>query len=212
MWSVWLGCSPCDPLAPWKKSYDQPRQHIKKQRHSFANKVLFSQSYGFSSSHVWKWELDYKESWVPKNWCFWTVMLEKTLESPLDCKDIQPVNPKGNQSWIFIGRTDAEAETPILWPPDGKNWLTGKDPDAGKDRRQQKGTTDDEMVGWHHQPSGHEFEQVLGVGDEQGSLVCCSPWGRRFGHDWVTELNSFPWCLPKIFQLCSATLPFFQFL
>ena len=131
-------------LTPWKESYDQPRQHIKKQRHDFANKGPHNQNYGFSSSHVWMWELDHKESWVPKNWCFWTVVLEKTLESPLDCKEIQPVNPKGNQSWIFIGRNDAEAEAPILWPPDAKNWLIGKDPDAGKDRRQEeKGTTED---------------------------------------------------------------------
>ena len=116
-------------LAPWKKSYDQPRQHIKKQRHYFANKGLSSQSYGFSSSHVWMWELDYKESWVPKNWCFWTVVLEKTLESPLDCKTIQPVNPEGNQPWIFIGRTEAEA--PKLWLPD-VNWLIGKTLTLGK--------------------------------------------------------------------------------
>ena len=136
-------------LSPWKESYDQPRQHIKKQRHYFANKGPSSQSYGFSSSHVWIWELDYKESWAPKNWCFWTVVLEKTLESPLDCKEIQPVYPKGNQSWIFwifIGRTDAEAEIPILWPPNAKNWLTGKDPDAGNDwRLEKKGMTED---GW----------------------------------------------------------------
>ena len=130
-------------LAPWKKSYDQPRQHIKKQRYYFGNKDLSSQGYGFSSSHVWIWELDYKESWALKNWCFWAVVLEKTLESPLGCKEIQPVNPKRNQSWIFIGRTDAEAETPILWPPDVKNWLIWKDPDAGKieggrRRRQQR--------------------------------------------------------------------------
>ena len=114
-------------LALWKKSYDQPRQHIIKQRHYFANKGLSSQSYGFSSGHVWMWELDYKESWALNNWCFWTVLLEKTLESPLNCKEIQPVHPKGNQSWIFIGRTDVEAEAPILWPPDAKNWLLGKD-------------------------------------------------------------------------------------
>ena len=120
---------------PWKESYDQPRQHIKKQRHYFANKGPSSQSYGFSSGHVWTWELDCEESWAPKNWCFWTVMLKKTLESHLDCKEIQPVHPKGDQSWIFIGRTDAEAETPILWPSDVKNWLIGKDPDAGKDWR-----------------------------------------------------------------------------
>ena len=124
-----------------------------------ADKCPSTQNYGFSSSHVWRWELDYKESWVLKNWCFWTVVLEKTLESPLDCKEIQPVNPKGNQPWIFIGRTDAEAETAVLWPPDVKNWLLGKDPDAGKDlRKKEKGMTEDEMVGWHHQLDGHEFE------------------------------------------------------
>ena len=118
-------------------NYDQARQHIQKQRHYFADKGQSSQSYGFSSSHVWMWELDYKESWVLKNECFWTVVLEKTLESPLDCKEIQPVNSKGNQSWLFIGRTDAEAETPILWPPDVKIWLIWKDPDAGKDWGQE---------------------------------------------------------------------------
>ena len=122
-------------LTPWRESYDQPRQPIKNQRHYFANKCLSSQSYGFSSGHVRIWELDYKESWLQKNWCFWTVVLEKTLESPLNCKEIQPVHPKGDQSWVFTGRTDAEAETPILWPPDAKNWLFGKDPDAGKDWR-----------------------------------------------------------------------------
>ena len=134
--------------APWKKSYDQPRKHIKKQRHYFANQGPSSQSYGFSSSHVWMWALDHKESWALMNWCFWTVVLEKTFESPLDCKETQPVHPKGNQSWILIGRTDAEAETPILRPPDTKNWLTGKDPDAGKDWRQENGTTDDEIGCW----------------------------------------------------------------
>ena len=120
-------------LAPWKKSFDQHRQHIKKQRHYFAKEGPSSQSYGFSSGHVWMWELNHKEGWALKNWCFRTVVLEKTLESPLDCKEIKLVNPKGNQSWIFIGKTDAEAETSILWPPDRKNWLTGKDPDTGKD-------------------------------------------------------------------------------
>ena len=148
-----------------------------------------SQSYGFFSSHVWIWVLDYKESWAPKNWCFWTVVLEKTPESPLDCKEIKPVNPKGNQSWIFIGRTDAEVETPILWSPDGKNWLTGKDPDIGKDWRQEKkGTTEDKMVGWHHPLNGHEFEQASGVGDGQGSLACCSPWGHKES-DTTERLN-----------------------
>ena len=123
------------------------------------------------------WELDYKDSWALKNWRFWTVVLEKTLESPLDCKEIQPVNPKGNQPWIFIGRTNAEAETPILWPPDVKKWFIDKDPDAGKDwRKEEKGMIEDEMVGWHHWLHGHEFEQAPGVGDGQGSLAGCGPW------------------------------------
>ena len=142
------------------------RQHIKKQRYYFANQGPSSQGFGFSNSHVWMWELDYKESWAPKNWCFRTVMLEKTLESPLDCKEIQPVYPKGDQSWVFIGRTDAEAETPILWPPHAKSWLIGKDPDAGRDwGQEEKGMTEDEMAGWHHRLNGHEFEWTPGVGD-----------------------------------------------
>ena len=126
------------------------------------------------------WELDHKKSWVPKNWCFWTVVLEKTLETPFGCKEIIPVNPKGDQSLVFTGRTDAEAETPILWPPDGKNWLTGRDPDAGKDwRHEDQGMTEDEMVEWHHQLNGHEFEQALGIGNGQGSLACCSLWSHK---------------------------------
>ena len=141
----------------WKERYDQPRQRIKKERHYFANKDLSSQGSGFSSGHVWMWELDCKESWAPKNWCFWTVVLEKTLESPLDCKEIQPVHPK-DQSWLFIGRTVVDAETPILWPPDVKSWLIWKDPDAGKDwRQEEQGTTEDETVGWHHWLDGHGF-------------------------------------------------------
>ena len=141
-------------LPRWKKSYDQPRYHIEKQRHCFANKGPSSQGYGFSSSHLWMWELDCEESWVPKNWCFWTVVLEKTLESPLDCKDIQLVHPKGDQSWVFIGRTDAEAETPVLWPPHVKSWLIGKD--SGKDwKQEEKEMTEDEMVGWHHRLDAH---------------------------------------------------------
>ena len=176
-------------LASWKKSYDKPRQHIKKQRHYFANKSLSSQSCGFSSSRVWMWELDHKESWVPKNWCFWTMVLEKILESPLDCREIQPVSPQGNQLWIFIGRTDAKAEVPILWPPDVKNGLIGKDPDAGKDwRQEEKGVTEDEMVGWHHQLNGHGFGWTLGVGDGQGHLACCSPWGHKES-DMTEQLN-----------------------
>ena len=157
--------------------------------HYFANKGPSSQSYGFSSSHVWMWELDYKESWAPRNWCFWTVVLEKTLESPLDYKEIKPVHPKGNQSWIFIGRTDAEAETPILWPPDAKSWLIWKDPDSGTDwRQEEKGTTADETVGWHHWLYRHEFEQAPGIGDRQRSLACCSPWGRKES-DTTERLN-----------------------
>ena len=130
--------------------------------------------------HVWMWELDYKEGWAPKNWCFWTVVLEKSLESPLDCKEIQPVHPKGDQFWVFIGRTDAEAETPILWPPDVKNWLTAKDRDAGKDWRWgENGTTEVEMVGWHHRLNGLGFGWTPGIGEGQGGLVCCSPCGRK---------------------------------
>ena len=144
-------------LAPWKKSYDQSRQHITKLRHYFANKGPFSQNYGFSSGHVWILELYHKESWALKNWCFWTVMLEKTPESPLDCKEIQLVHPKGNQSWIFIGRTKAEAA--IFWLPDAKSWLIWKDLDGGRDwGQEEEGTTEDEVVGWHHRLDGHEFE------------------------------------------------------
>ena len=139
------------------KAMTKPRQHIKKQRHYFANKGPSSQSCGFSSSHVWMWELDHKEGWMLKSWCFWTVILEKTLESPLDCKEIQPGNPKGNQSWIFIRRTDAETEAPTLWSLDLKSQLMRKDPDIEKDWRQEKGTTEDEMVGWHHWLYGHEW-------------------------------------------------------
>ena len=165
-------------LAPWKKSYDQPRQLIKKQRHYFANKRLSSQSYGFSSSHVWIWKLYHKEGWALKNWCFWTVVLEKILENPLDCKEILPVHPKGNQSRMFIWKTDAEAEAPILCPSDVKSQLIGRDPDSGKDRRQEeKGTTEDEMVGWHHRLNGHEIEQALGDGEGQGVLMWFSRWG-----------------------------------
>ena len=135
------------------------------------------------------WELDYKESWAQKNWCFWTVVLEKTFESPLYCK-IKLVNPKGNQSWIFTGRTDAKAEAPVLWPPGVKSRLTGKDPDAGKDWSQEKGVTEDEMVGWHHQLDGHESEQIPGDNEGHGSLVCCSPWGWKswtWLRDWITK-------------------------
>ena len=146
-------------LAPWKKSFDKLDSILKSRDITLPTKGLSSESYGFSSGHVWMWQLDHKESWALKNWCFWTVVLEKTLESPLDCKEIQPVHPKGNQSWIFTGRTDANTEASILWPPDVKNWLTGKDPDAGKDWRQgETGMTEAEMVGWHHRLDGYKFE------------------------------------------------------
>ena len=135
------------------------------------------------------WELICEESWAPKNWCFWTVVLEKTLESPLDCKEIQPVHPKGDQTWVFFGRNDAKAETPVLWPPHAKSWLIGKDSDAGRDWGQEEEATEDETVGWHHRLDGHEFEWTPGVGDGQGGLACCNSWGHRVGHDWATELN-----------------------
>ena len=150
---------------------------LRKQRHYFADKGLSSQSYGFSRSHVWMWKLNHKD-WVPKNCCFWTVVLEKTLESLLDCKEIKTFNPKGNQPWIFIGRTEAEAL--ILWPPDVKNQLIGKDPDAGKDwGQEEKEVTEHEMVGWHHWLNGHEFEQTWGDSEGQGSLAHCSSWGHK---------------------------------
>ena len=176
-------------LAPWKKSYGQPRQHIKKQRYYFVNKGPSGQSFGFSNSHVWMWKLDYKESWALKNWCFWTVVLEKTLESPVDRKEIKPVNPKGNQSWIFIGRTDTEAETPILWPPDVKNCLIWKDPDAGKDWRQEKGTTEDEMVGWHHRLDGRVWVSSRSWWWTGKSAMLQYMGSQRVGHNWATELN-----------------------
>ena len=145
---------------------------------TWPTKVYLVKAMVFFSGHVWMWELDCEESWAPKNWFFWTVVLEKTLESPLDCKEIQPVHPKGDQSWVFFGRTDVEAETPILWPPESKSWLIWKDSDAGKDwGQEEKGMTDDEMVGWHHWLDGHGFGWILGVGDGQGGLACCDSWG-----------------------------------
>ena len=160
------------------------------QRHYFANKGPSSQSYGFCSSQVWMLVLDHKESWAVRNWCFWTVVLEKTLESPLDCK-IKPVNPKGNQSWILIGRADVAAEAPKLWPPDVKNWLIGKDPNTGKEWRwEEKGMTEVEMVGWHPWLDRHKFEWRPGVGDRQGSLASCSSWDWQRGRqNWAPELT-----------------------
>ena len=180
-------------LAPWKKSYDQPRQHIKKQRHYFANKGPSSQSCGFSCSHVWMWELDYKESWTLKNWCFWTVVLEKTLESPFDSKEIQPVHPKGNQSWIFIGRTDAEAETPILWPPEELTHL--KRPWCWETLQAEGEGDDREWDGWMASLTQWTWVWVnTRVGDGQGGLACCSPWGRKESDmtewlNWTEEIN-----------------------
>ena len=165
-------------------------------------KVRLTQDDGFSSGHVWMWELDCEESWASKNWCFWTVVLEKTLESPLDYKKIQPVHSKGDQPWVFFGRNDAKAETPVLWPPHAKSWLTGKDSDAGKDwGQEEKGTTEDEMAGWYHWLNGHESEWTPRVGDGQGDLACWDSWGRKES-DTTEQLNRtelnwyikyFPW-------------------
>ena len=173
-WRVWNEKTP----APWKEGYDKPRQHVKKQRDHFADKGQSSQSCSFSSSHIQMWELDHKEGWAPKDWCFQTEVLEKTFESPLDRKEIKPVDPKGNQPWLFTGRTDAEAA--ILWPPDAKSWLIGKDPDAGKDWRQkEKGVSEDEIFGWHLWFNRYEFEQTPRDSERQRILASCSPWGQK---------------------------------
>ena len=172
----------------------------------FAKKGPSSQGYGFSIIHAWMWELDYKESWALKNWCFWNVVLEKTLESPLDCKEIHPVHPKGDQSWVFIGRTDVEAETPILWPPDVKSWLIGKYADVGKGwGQEEKGTTEDEMVGWHHRHNRCGFGWTPGVGDGQRGLACCSWWGRKES-DMTEQLNWTEWSKILPSQTSSSTV------
>ena len=167
-------------LVTWKESYDKPKQRIKKKRHYFANRGPYDRSYGFSSSHVQMWELDHKEDWVLRNWCFQIVVLENILENPLDCKKIKPVSPKGNQPWIFIEGLMLKLKFQILCLPDAKCQLIGKDCDAGKDwRQEEKEVTEDEMVGWHHWLNGHEFEQNPGDGEGQGGLLCCSPWGHK---------------------------------
>ena len=174
-------------LALWKKSYDKPRQHIKSRDITLPAEVCIIKAMLFPVVMYGC------ESWIikkAKNWCFWNVVLEKTLESPLDCKEIQPVNPKGNQSWIFIGRTNAEAKASILWPPDMTSQIIRNDPDPGKDwRQEEKGMTEDKMVGWHHQLNGCEFEQAPGNSEGQGSLVCCSPWGCKQS-DKTKQLNN----------------------
>ena len=200
-------------LIPWKESYDQPRQHIEKQRHYFVNKSLSSQGYGFSSGHVWMWELDYKESWAPKNWCFWTVVLDKTLESPMDCKEFQPVHPKGNQSWVFIGRTDVEAETPILWPPDAIELTHLKRPWCWEGLR-AGGEGDD--IGWDGCMASPT--QWTWVWVDSGSWWWTGRPGvlgftglKRVGHNWVTELTEPRWVQRHIFlSTSSLNLPLFD--
>ena len=165
-----------------------------------ANKGSSSQGYGFSRGHVWIWELDCEEGWVPKNWCFWTVVLEKTLESPLDCKEIHPVHSEWDQPWDFFGRNDAKAETPVLWPPHAKSWLIGKDSDAERDwGQEEKGTTEDGMAEWHHWLDGRESGWTPGVGDGQGGLVCCSSWGRKES-DTIEQLiwSDLIWCVSEL--------------
>ena len=182
-------------LSPWKKSNDKPRQCIKKQRHYFAYKGPYSQSYGFSSSHVWMWELDNKKGWALKNLCLWTLELGKTLETPLDRKEIKPVNPKGNQHRIFIRRTNAETEAPIFWPSDVKSWLIGKDPDAERDWKQEEtGSTEDEIVGWHHWLNGHEFEQT--PGDSKGQEAWrAAVYGVAKSQTWLSDWTTTTYVL-----------------
>ena len=170
---------------------------MKNQRYYFANQSLSNQSYSFSSSYIWMWELEYKESWAPKNWCFWTVVL-KTLESPLDWEEIQPVHPKWNQSWIFIGRSDSEMESPILWPPDAKSRLIWKDPNAGTDWRQEKATTEDTMVGWYYRLDEHEFEQAPGLMMDREAWHAAVHESQRIRHNWATELNWLGFCKMEV--------------
>ena len=176
-------------LTPWRKSYYNLDSIFKSRDVTLPTKICLIKAMFFSSSHVRMWELDQIESWAPKNWCFWTVVLEKTLASPLYCKEIQPVHSEGDQSWVFFGRNDAEAETPVLWPPHSKSWLIGKDSEAGRDwGQEEKGTTEEEMAGWHHRVDGCEFEWTSGVDDGQGGLACCDSWGCK-ELDMTEQLN-----------------------
>jgi len=191
-------------VTPWTAAYQAPPSMGFSRQEYWSGVPL--------PSPVWMWELEYKESWVQNNWCFWTVVLEETLESPLDCIEIQPVHPKGDQPWVFIGRTDVEAETPMLWPPDKKSWLIWKDPDAGKDwRQEEKGMTEDEIVGWHHWLDGRGFWWTPGIGDGQGGLACCGSWGRKESDttEWLnwTELNNMV-CLCEYLAFLSLSVYF----
>jgi len=186
----------------WRKVMTDLDSIFKSRDITFATKVRLVKAIVFPVVMYGMWELDCEESWAWKNWCFWTVVLEKTLESPLDCKEIQPVHPKGDQSWVFFARTDAEAETPILWPHHAKSWLIGKDPDAGRDwGQEEKGTIEDEMAGWHHWLDAHEFGWTPGVGDRQGGLACCDSWGRKES-DTTKQLNwtEYSWILGEFFS------------
>ena len=176
-------------IASWQESHDKLIQCVEKPRHYSANKGPYCQSDGLPSGHLWLWKLNCKEGKMPKTRCLQTVVLEKTPESPLNSKEIKPVNLKGDQPWIFTGRTDAEAEAPILWPPDAKSWLIRNDPDARKDWRQEEKGMTNEMVGWHHWLNGHEFEQALGDGEGQRSLACCSQWGCKLS-DRIEQMNN----------------------
>ena len=196
----------CQNSPPWPVRLGWPCIEWLIDSLSYPSPFAMTRLWSMKGHHVQIQELDHKEGSVLKNWCFQTVALEKTLESPMDSKEIKAVSLKGNQPWILIGKTDAEAEAPIFWPPDVKNWLIGKDPDAGKDwRREEKRTTEDEMVQWHHRFNGHEFEQAPGASDGQGSLACCSPWGRKES-DMTEQLNWTNWvcflrCMVILFSL-----------